>query len=376
MDMDYGCSYPGFAGCPFYWQTLDVTFGINVPDITVSPESFDVTLPSNTTQDSTLTIGNEGTADLDYTISDEDTTEAGGTNCTWLDEAPYSGTVVAGGPADSITVTVNSTGLTAGNYSADIVISSNDPDENPEIVPVALHVVMPDLVVTDKYEEWVSFEEKSYNITYTVKNQGSLAAAASKTGICVDAGSWGFYDCPSLEPGASNCSTVGPFYLSDDSDSILACADEQHKIDESDEENNCRQNAWGTVITGVTMEVNCEPLGEVTVRLYNNGDMEGTTSDGDGNYSFIAYISELDDYELVASKSGYRDESQTINITESEQEYEFDFCGNTGLIPNALDVFYVVDCVAHWKYLPAVACCKLDVLKVVDVVAAWKYPAT
>ena len=34
------------------------------PDITVSPASFDVTLPPNTTQSYTLTIGNDDSADL------------------------------------------------------------------------------------------------------------------------------------------------------------------------------------------------------------------------------------------------------------------------------------------------------------------------
>ncbi|MCD6599527.1 MAG: hypothetical protein J7L19_03025 [Dehalococcoidia bacterium] len=331
MDMDYGCSYP-ICGYAFYWQTLDIAFAMNVPDITLSPESFDVTLPSNTTQDYTLTIGNEGSANLDYTISDEDTTEAGRADCTWLDETPDSGTVVTGGPADNITVSFNSTGLSVGDYSADIVVSSNDPDENSEIVPVVLHVVVPDLVITEKHEEWIDFEAKSYNITCTVENQGDLVAGASKTGVCIDAGSWGFYDCPALEPGASNCSTLGPFILSGDSDSILVCADKQDEIDESDEGNNCSQNTWGTVIAGVTKEVNCQPLGEVTIKLYNNGGVEGmTTSDGEGNYSFTAYISTQGNYELVASKADFLDETQPVTVGASN--ITLDFCGDHGLIP-------------------------------------------
>ena len=42
-------------------------------DITVSPESFDVTLAPDTTQDYVLTIGNDGGADLTYDISDQET---------------------------------------------------------------------------------------------------------------------------------------------------------------------------------------------------------------------------------------------------------------------------------------------------------------
>ena len=44
-----------------------------VPDITVSPTSFDVTLAPDTTQDYTLTIGNDGTGELTYDISDQET---------------------------------------------------------------------------------------------------------------------------------------------------------------------------------------------------------------------------------------------------------------------------------------------------------------
>ncbi|GAF92246.1 unnamed protein product, partial [marine sediment metagenome] len=44
------------------------------PDITVSPTSFDVTLAPDTTQDYTLTIGNDGGDTLTYSITDQETT--------------------------------------------------------------------------------------------------------------------------------------------------------------------------------------------------------------------------------------------------------------------------------------------------------------
>jgi len=59
-------------------------------------------------------------------------------DCLWLDENPTSGTVEPGS-SDNITVTINTTGL-GSNYTAEIVIANNDPDENPTIVPVTLHV--------------------------------------------------------------------------------------------------------------------------------------------------------------------------------------------------------------------------------------------
>jgi hypothetical protein len=64
-------------------------------------------------------------------------------DCPWLDENPKSGSVPGGGSSD-VTVTINTTGLTVGStYTAEIVIATNDPDENPKVVPVTLHVREP-----------------------------------------------------------------------------------------------------------------------------------------------------------------------------------------------------------------------------------------
>jgi len=64
---------------------------------------------------------------------------AAGADCTWLSESPTLGSVAPTG-SDEITVSINTTGLAAGDYSAEIVISNNDPDGNPKTVPVTLHV--------------------------------------------------------------------------------------------------------------------------------------------------------------------------------------------------------------------------------------------
>jgi hypothetical protein len=57
----------------------------------------------------------------------------------WLSEAPTSGTV-APGACETVTVTFDSTGLAEGLYTANLIVTSNDPD-TPEItVPVSLTV--------------------------------------------------------------------------------------------------------------------------------------------------------------------------------------------------------------------------------------------
>jgi len=57
----------------------------------------------------------------------------------WLTEYPQNGTVDPGNKTN-ITVTFNATGLEVGVYNATIIIESNDPDENPTVVPVTLEI--------------------------------------------------------------------------------------------------------------------------------------------------------------------------------------------------------------------------------------------
>lgn len=57
----------------------------------------------------------------------------------WLSEDPTNGAVDPGTQA-SITVTFDTTSLDLGDYYADIIITSNDPNENPLIIPVYLTV--------------------------------------------------------------------------------------------------------------------------------------------------------------------------------------------------------------------------------------------
>jgi len=90
MDMNYQCMNGLYNS--FYWQTLDVTFDIaGQPDITVSPASFDETLPANTTAYYTMTIGNAGSANLTYNITDRETTGglsvAGGESLSLIEPA-------------------------------------------------------------------------------------------------------------------------------------------------------------------------------------------------------------------------------------------------------------------------------------------------
>lgn len=127
-------------------------------------------------------------------------------------------------------------------------------------------------------------------------------------------------------------------------------------------------------ISGVTCEVNCDTLGSVDIELFTAGGdsvITGTTSDGSGNY--VLPVAAAGTYDVVASKNGFKNETQAaVNVTPGVNN--LDFRGDAGIIPNAPDVFYVLECVNNWLY-PEVPC-GLTVFKVLEVVNAWLYPVT
>ena len=125
-----------------------------------------------------------------------------------------------------------------------------------------------------------------------------------------------------------------------------------------------------TVLVGVTGEVNCDILPGVTVKLFKDGTLIGSdTSDENGNYSLP--VPELGEYEVIASKEGFRNETQSISITELES-YTLDFRAETGLVPKAPNMSYVLECVNHWLYPEPP--CGLSMSKVLAVINAWLYP--
>ena len=63
-----------------------------------------------------------------------------GSDCPWLIESPIAGEIPTGSN-QLVEIAVNATGISAGTYSANIVITSNDPDENPIEIPVTLNVL-------------------------------------------------------------------------------------------------------------------------------------------------------------------------------------------------------------------------------------------
>jgi hypothetical protein len=101
-----------------------------------------------------------------------------------------------------------------------------------------------DLVITKKSESWAIMEDKTYNIIYTVTNRGSGDAGASTTSITIDGVNAATDAVPALPPGESCETILGPFTMTDDSDTIEVCADLDDVVSESSEENNCKENIF------------------------------------------------------------------------------------------------------------------------------------
>ena len=155
----------------------------------------------------------------------------------------------------------------------------------------------PDLVIVEKTEDWVSLAEKTYGVTYTVRNVGDAEAGASNTTIYVDGTAVMEDAVPALAAGANYTNTVGPFTMSGANDTIKVCADNGEVVAESDETNNCVENVFEyEVIPEYTVKIgeytiNLNSDGEVTVpvEILNATDVAG----GSVNISFDSSIVEV-----------------------------------------------------------------------------------
>ena len=117
---------------PVTWSP--VTIEIGGPTIAFSPGSlsFGATEGGDNPADQTLEIWNSGTGTLDWSVSEE---------AAWLSLSPTSGSST--GEHDSVTVSVDISGMSAGDYDATITISDPEATNSPQTVPVSLNISTP-----------------------------------------------------------------------------------------------------------------------------------------------------------------------------------------------------------------------------------------
>jgi subtilisin family serine protease len=100
------------------------------PDITVDPTMLGVAIDPGQMATRTLTVGNVGNADLNWSLA-----EVGAAG--WVSHT-LTGGVVAPLSATDVVVSFDGTGLTPGVYTTTLRISSDDPDESQLDVPARL----------------------------------------------------------------------------------------------------------------------------------------------------------------------------------------------------------------------------------------------
>jgi hypothetical protein len=236
------------------WE--DGTFACSQPDLPdlVVIEKYEEWIDSFAgTYNVTYTVENQGPAaaaasttqvDIDGSV----TTYACPALASGASDTQTVGPFTLSGDFDTITVTADI------NDDVEEITNANNSATN-----TLSEVPKPDLVVTEKSEEWINEEEGTYNVTYTVHNQGYGDAGASTTQVDID-GSVTTYACPALASGESDTQTVGPFTASGDSDDITITADVNNDVQESNEENNSLGNTLtmgtrgSTTLSGVLAE--------------------------------------------------------------------------------------------------------------------------
>ena len=101
------------------------------PIISHMPASYGFTASQggSNPENKTLEIWNSGVDTLDWSLTDD---------AQWLTESPTTGSST--GEHDMVAVSVDITGMSAGDYSANITITAAWANNSPQTVPVSLHV--------------------------------------------------------------------------------------------------------------------------------------------------------------------------------------------------------------------------------------------
>jgi hypothetical protein len=117
-------------------QTVPVSLHISsaAPQISFKPGSLSFTAVEggSTPANKKLEIWNSGSDTISWSVSDD---------ADWLSESPTSGSST--GEHDAVVVSVNTTGMSDGDYSASITIAAGEASNSPQTVPVSLHISSP-----------------------------------------------------------------------------------------------------------------------------------------------------------------------------------------------------------------------------------------
>lgn len=136
-------------GYDWYAQVDDIALTCvepGPPSVAVDPASLTAEQGPDLVTSQSLSIANNGGSPLDWSINEAATDCTMPADVPWLSVAPDTGSTIPLG-STPVEVSFDSTGLTPGDYSADLCVNSNDA-ANPTVpVPVTL-TVLPPFVLT------------------------------------------------------------------------------------------------------------------------------------------------------------------------------------------------------------------------------------
>ncbi len=171
-------SYPVTATNPGGASNTYYSFDVVSPTISVSPTIFTFTAQEGGTNPAsqTLYISNSGSGTMNWSVSESE---------TWLTLSPASGS-----NSGSVTLSVDTAGLTAGTYSAQITVAAPGASNTPRYVTVNLTVTAspPIISLTPLNLDFSTFEgtakpaDQKFQITNT--GGGTLDWAVSKPANC------------------------------------------------------------------------------------------------------------------------------------------------------------------------------------------------
>jgi hypothetical protein len=163
----------GHAGCTYAVTVPDVG---DAPVVSVDTTPLDGTADEGTTTDTSFTVGNTCTAYLTWNVdTSDDASCATAATTPWISFAPSSGTVATGAADTTVTVTLDATTLTPGDYSTFACVHSNDATTPVVAIPVTFTVteVVDDVIFADDFDGAVGptcsptqlFEDTSFEET-------------------------------------------------------------------------------------------------------------------------------------------------------------------------------------------------------------------
>jgi len=154
-------AFPSEGTIGYYCEAHGASGGIGMsgiiivastPFASVDPGSISASAEAGTSTASTFSIANSGSAALDWTVDSSSADCVAPAAVPWLQLAPLSGSITAGGVGATVDVTLDATGLTAGAYNANICVHSNDVAHDPLTLPVSFTVNTPDLIFQNGFD--------------------------------------------------------------------------------------------------------------------------------------------------------------------------------------------------------------------------------